>query len=439
MQPNSTPNPKGKAQTSQSASTGRSLDFIAYADHAQLADTTGLSFTEHVNREGSRIFELNTGVTKTVRHIAQEVPNDPEFDYCVAFYDRTTRETTFKPVSFLRIDVKSKSELDKTGLLEGKRKRALTDYTLNKSMNAVESAERLQSLSMEFGNTKKKRMLEAQERRKLDDSSIGIMSTSLNESAMDTTQGTSELNGTMNGTADLSKDFSMLKAPESMVLPKINKEAKSVDEIFDMKDFFNSSEELDLYKRESQNFFNTNDTDAKLQELNVPKFISVLITDTRRRNDLYRAVSLRAAIFSRIMVECVADKINKPKNVEQIPGFPAECVDAVLRNFLTEKKGGYMAFRINRDSLFSYLAAMYMTLNAPDYIFPMSPAVIELSGLNKTLSLSEAIVKKLCIGLGCICQAASTDQMQKFRTANIARLIGFTGRNLSRRSRGRGR
>lgn len=41
---------------------GRCTEFVALIDHADLVDTSSFNFTEHVNRDGARVFELNNPV-----------------------------------------------------------------------------------------------------------------------------------------------------------------------------------------------------------------------------------------------------------------------------------------------------------------------------------------------------------------------------------------
>lgn len=49
--------------TSNSNASGRCTDFVALIDHADLADTSQITFAEHVNREGLHVFELNNPVS----------------------------------------------------------------------------------------------------------------------------------------------------------------------------------------------------------------------------------------------------------------------------------------------------------------------------------------------------------------------------------------
>jgi hypothetical protein len=41
---------------------GRCTNFVAMVDHADLVDTSGLKFHEHVNKDGARVFEMKTSV-----------------------------------------------------------------------------------------------------------------------------------------------------------------------------------------------------------------------------------------------------------------------------------------------------------------------------------------------------------------------------------------
>lgn len=50
-----------KSTPNSSNGVGRCTDFVALIDHADLADSSA-TFSEHVNREGMRVFELNNPV-----------------------------------------------------------------------------------------------------------------------------------------------------------------------------------------------------------------------------------------------------------------------------------------------------------------------------------------------------------------------------------------
>lgn len=55
-----------------------------------------------------------------VRHIGTEDTEDGDNDYCVAFFNRRTKQTEYKPISFLRVAPRVKKEVEESGLLEGK-------------------------------------------------------------------------------------------------------------------------------------------------------------------------------------------------------------------------------------------------------------------------------------------------------------------------------
>jgi hypothetical protein len=59
-------------------------------------------------------------VKSNVRHIGKEETGEGDYDYCIAFFNRRTKQTEFKPVSFLRVEPRNKSEVENSGLLEGK-------------------------------------------------------------------------------------------------------------------------------------------------------------------------------------------------------------------------------------------------------------------------------------------------------------------------------
>lgn len=56
--------------------SGRCTDFIAIIDYANIPDTTGFTFEEHVNRESARVFELRNPVFELFDDFNAFFPSD---------------------------------------------------------------------------------------------------------------------------------------------------------------------------------------------------------------------------------------------------------------------------------------------------------------------------------------------------------------------------
>lgn len=218
-------------------------------------------------------------VSGPVRHVAREYI-DPDFDYCVAFYNRRTRQTTYRPVSLLRVHAQVTRPGEKLDTLDDRRHVAsfnrtskllivcfrrsqVTNYSLNKSLTLEEAREQSRILTDQFGNARKRKALEEQQRRIIDDKSMEAMTSATMDSTFD---------ASTNSIDNKSQSFSMLtdvchldliKAqnwlqPDSEILPKLNKTAKTAEDVFKSEDFFTTPTQLEKYKKQAVEWFGVN-------------------------------------------------------------------------------------------------------------------------------------------------------------------------------------
>jgi hypothetical protein len=95
------------------------------------------------------------------------------------------------------------------------RKKVVIDYNISKTFTAEEYKEGRTNLTRDFGNTRKRKALDANMRRQIGDESMAVMnssmiSQSMNESGMNATGDASTLNGDL-------KDISLLKTVSSYI------------------------------------------------------------------------------------------------------------------------------------------------------------------------------------------------------------------------------
>ena len=396
-----------------------------------------------------------------VRHVAREIA-EADYDYCIAFYNRRTRETTFRPVSLLRVQAQISRPGEKLDSLEERRliftsyklqifvnitnfrRSQSVNYSLDKSLTLEESREQQRILTDQFGNARKRKALEEQQRRKIDDKLMEAMTSATFDATLDSSAAS---------TSDAKPaTFSMLTAvrsieislitifartslqPESDIIPKLDKTAKTPDAIFKMEDFFASPEQRDVYKKRAAEWFKENNTAEALNKIGlpavyfvlssqsclkgVPKFIASVIFVGYKKSELHAAVALKASILANVLkvcwpksslrtflcffYVCLANGTKQCAAGDFIVA-PIECVVDVANAFLLGAKPGFYKMQSqHRDRLFLHMIAMYFVLSAPRYIFPFGPALSELASASARVGLSEQTMKKLCMGIGCM-------------------------------------
>lgn len=60
-------------------------------------------------------------IKSDVRFIGTEDLEDDDNEYCVAFFNRRTKQTEYKPVSLLRVVPQKRRKVEESGILEGRR------------------------------------------------------------------------------------------------------------------------------------------------------------------------------------------------------------------------------------------------------------------------------------------------------------------------------
>jgi len=426
-----TPNAPGTSGNGTSA--GRITDFIALTDHADLADTSKFSFAEMANRDGHRVFELNNPEKSNVRHIGTEDAEENEFDYCVAFFNRRTKETEYKPISFLRVVPMKRKALEDSGLLEGKQARVVVDYGQNNTISREDSYDKRDALTMEHGNSKKRKILEAKSRRKIGDESLTIMNESmvkddsLNGSAADSTLDAKGVK------KDLANEISLLKTADSMVLPKMNMAAKTPDEIFNLKDFF-TDDDLNEFKNVAKTFFVTYSKLDAICGLGVAKFIARRILESCRRSELHAAAALKLLILAMIMPRGLIRSTNV--NLQKQTIFSPSINQFMDNEFIkgkVNKNGKCVIEKTYKDKILAHIFGLYFALStAGDYFIPVGVVSTELE-------ITDAAVKRMLTNVGCLVQSATAEQKRNLNTTTVARLVGGPARGgrggMSRRGR----
>lgn len=137
----------------------------------------------------------------------------------------------------MRVAPRNKSELQSSGLLDGRscvseyilsfkkldcvifRKKAVTDYNINKVVTTEQYKQDRTNLTMDFGNTRKRKALDATVRRRIGDESMSVMNSSvisqmMNETNMDVT---GEANSTFKSENGDLKDISLLKTVRNSI------------------------------------------------------------------------------------------------------------------------------------------------------------------------------------------------------------------------------
>ncbi|KAI6190683.1 hypothetical protein M3Y97_00145300 [Aphelenchoides bicaudatus] len=277
---------------------------------------------------------------------------------------------------------------------------------------------------------RKEKLLRPSLRRKLDDESMSIMNESLidnnnpNISSLDASA--TDLNGS-------TKDISLLQGPESMIVPKMNMNAKSPADVFKLEDFFEEGE-LPVFVMCGKNFFSAHSTLEKLCELGAPKFVALRIIEAWRRGDLFAAASLKLLVLSLLYPRGRSFTTHVPISVlNNIAHQVVTLIEPAFLHGKTNREKKFVVEKRYKEKMFFHMIGLYFAMAGPgSYNLPLSTLATELQ-------IGDNVAKPLLQNIGCAVQTATPDEQKSYGTVLMARFIGPVRTVIRKGGRGRGR
>ncbi|CAD5231008.1 unnamed protein product [Bursaphelenchus xylophilus] len=392
-------------------SSVRETNFVACFSHSNVADADHVKLEEHVNRQGCKIFTMVDPSDNPVKIVGTEEGEDQNYEYVLAFHNRATKEVEVRPVSVLHFQPKQNVTEE---FLKGKKKRVKVD--LNRDRNTVDKSnwrEKANDLVMEFGNAKRRKILEASLRRKVNDDTLESLGTSM----LDVSKADMSLVRD-DGDGKSTLNLSMLSTPESMVLPTMNRDAKKPAEVYSLDQFVKPDDFLTLGPSAAE-YLGENDTLEKLLDNGISQFVAQSVLTNIRADKKVFITAMKIITWSR-MYRKLAEKGNRGRlNTEGIvlpPPYITDFVADFTEGQVGRQAGVYKVSPILKHKLAAHLICLLL-LFSEEYVLPLGP-------LRTEIGISEVESKKMCESLGCLISPATVEEMTKYRTTKMARLIG---------------
>uniref|UniRef100_A0AC34F208 RNA polymerase I associated factor, A49-like protein n=1 Tax=Panagrolaimus sp. ES5 TaxID=591445 RepID=A0AC34F208_9BILA len=374
---------------------------IAVMDHFRLKESETPQFTEHVYHSKKKIYSFKNKAAPTVTFMGKEkIDEDDNYDYCLAIYNRRTKELEYKPISLLRFEGIPNIDPE---LLTGKEIKKRVNYAADHSIKQETLVDRRRQLTTQFGSEKKNKMLEATLRRQINDDTLTTLSKSTFESK----------NVVIKAKDEDSKAF---ETAESSVLPPANRTATVPAEIYPLSLFYTEFE-LQSFGKISQDFFKKNNVMAKLTALGVPKLVAevalkVMSKDQKSEVEYYLVLQL--IIMSIFVQQMAANK--RTLQASEFDNFPSAIFHHIRDFYFKEDlksnaRWGYT--HMERDKFVAWFLCLYLILN--EFRIAITP-------LSAQLHLSEQQSGKTLSALGCVLSTATAEESTRYDTTRMARL-----------------
>ncbi|CAD5225995.1 unnamed protein product [Bursaphelenchus okinawaensis] len=404
----------------------RETSFVACFSHSNILDGENVKLEEHTNREDSKVFTMVDPTKNPVKIVGTEEAEDANYDYLIAFFNRQTKEVKLQPTTVLHFQPKQDVSED---FLSGRKRRSRTDF--NKDMNKVNAEnwrEKANDLVMEFGNTKRRKILEASLRRKVNDDTLESLGTSmLDSSKLDY----SLLKESEDGKPTLN--LSMLNTPESMVLPRMNKDATGAKEVYSLEQFVKPDDTLTLGPAAAE-FFAEFESVDRLVEKGISRYVAQCVVTNLRSDKTIFITAMKVITWSRLYKHITEKGRGGRVNVQgiELPSpFIVDFVSDFTEGQIGRQPGVYKISTTLKHKLAAHTMCLLL-LFSEEYTLPLGP-------LKTEVGVSEVEFKKMAEALGCIVMPAPVEEMTKWKTTKIAKLVGpktmAQGQMMKRRGR----
>uniref|UniRef100_A0A7E4V981 tRNA-synt_1g domain-containing protein n=1 Tax=Panagrellus redivivus TaxID=6233 RepID=A0A7E4V981_PANRE len=408
-----TPAKKSRLNDSVASSSANAMGFeleanhiVAVMDHCKLKlrNEEEPTFVEHVYKSKKKILSLNVDAAPDVTFVNSNTqPSDDAFDYCLAVYDRSTKEVSYQPAEVLNFEGHYKVD---PRVLQGKSTKKKTDFTADYSLDREAMLTRRKELTSQFGSTKKNKMLEAAVRRSINTDTLSNLSTS-----------TFDSKNAVAKKDNKAEDLKALDAPVSVILPPANLEADTPSKIYDLKHFYNEHT-LDEDFKAAEAFFKDKTTVYKYSELELHEFWANIIVNRLKSATKVETVLLHKMIIMTRFMHMVFN--SKSRNVfvfeELCLPDDADAYFKFIKEFfaVTPDKNGKMRYtQQERDRVVAHALCLWLIFN--DFELPVTP-------LTTHFGVYEKLATKTLTALGCNITSATPAEIEKFDTAKVARL-----------------